>query len=283
MVLLLRKIAKIVGVLIGILVVLAVYLFVDFVNFKDGAAPVLMYHGVGRGKPSVWGNLIVSPETFEAHLRYLMKSDYKVVSVEELADRLATNKSVRKFIAFTFDDGYANNYEHAYPLLKRYGATATFYIIRNALGNDIYMSDREISEMVKNGMKIGSHTMSHSNLTAIDKSFYVKEIQGSKMLLEQRYGVDVDSISYPYGAYNKDVLDEVMAARYKIGVGGQFGVNTVDSYNDNPYAMDRVGIYGEDTDAKGLAQTLERAYFVGYLRHRGVDVLRLRKIFKKRP
>lgn len=278
----LTKIFKVAGAVMAIIVVIIGYVFADYINFKSGAVPVLMYHGIGYATTTEWGNLLVSPELFEVHLKYLKDAGYRVVSVEELGDRFSTNKAVEKYVAFTFDDGYENNYRYAYPLLKKYGFTATFYIIRNALGRDDYMSDEQIKVMLKDGMKFGSHTMSHSNLTLIDKSQYVREIQGSKMLLEQRFGFDVESISYPYGAYNEDVVKEVVGARYKFGVAGKYGINTADSFNDSPYTMNRIGIYTDCAgDAGAFAHTLERAYFVGYLRYRGIDLVEMKKIFKK--
>jgi len=275
------KVIKRIGICTAVILVLLGYVFMDFLNFKEGAAPVLMYHGVGVGTVKEWGNLLVPPEKFEAQLQYLKDGGYTVVSVEELAERLATNKTVNKYVAFTFDDGYVNNYQYAFPLLKKYNSFATFYIIRNALDSKDYMSDTQIREMLKAGMKIGSHTMSHSNLKIIDIELYAREIHGSKMLLEQRFGTEVESISYPYGAYNNDVLKEVFDAGYKIGVAGKYGVNTVDSFNDNPYTMNRVGIFEDKTmDISTFAHILEQAYFVGYLRHRGIDAIELKKFFK---
>jgi len=256
-------------------------MFMDFWRFKDGAAPILMYHGVGVGRASVWGDLLVSPQTFEAQMKYLQISGYKVVSVEELADRLAMNMSVKKYVAVTFDDGYSNNYEFAFPLLKKYGATGTFYIICNALGSEGYMGDTEIKNMLQAGMRIGCHTMSHSNLTVIDNKFHIKEILESKKFLEQRYGIELESISYPYGACNDKVVGETSNANYRVGVTGKYGINTAITFNDNPYIMNRVGVYGEDMEAKGLKSTLARAYLIGYLQYRGIDVIELRKNIKK--
>ncbi len=276
------RLFKVAGAMMAIVMVVLSCVFIDYLNFKSVAVPVLMYHGIGPATDKEWGNLLVAPELFEAHLKYLKNTGYRVVSVEELAERLSTNKDLKKYVAFTFDDGYENNYRYAYPLLKKYDFTATFYIIRNALGGEDYMNDGQIMAMLKDGMRFGSHTMSHSNLALIDKSQYVREIQGSKMLLEQRFDFNVESISYPYGAYNGDVLKEVVRARYKVGVAGKYGINTVDSFNDNPYIMNRVGIYTDCAeDANAFAHTLEKAYFVGYLRYRGMDVVEIKKFLKK--
>lgn len=276
------KILKILGTVMVVIVVIFGYVFADYLSFKSGAVPVLMYHGIGPATAKEWGNLLIAPELFEEHLKYMKDTGYRVVSVEELAERFSTNRDIKKYVALTFDDGYENNYRYAYPLLKKYGFTATFYIIRNALGGEEYMNDGQIRAMLKDGMRVGSHTMSHSNLTIIGRDQYIREIQGSKMLLEQRFNIDVESISYPYGAYNGDVLREVAGARYKVGVAGKYGINTMDSFNEIPYAMNRVAIYTACAeDANAFAHALEKAYFVGYLRYRGMDVVEIKKIFKK--
>lgn len=91
----------------------------------------LAYHGSTAekltGLDNVWGKHI-DAETFEAHLEFITRH-YQVVPVSEIVTCLREKKALpRKTCFITFDDGYVGNYEVAYPLLKQYGAVASFYI-----------------------------------------------------------------------------------------------------------------------------------------------------------
>lgn len=275
-----KSVIRKIGIFLSIILILAGYLTMNYMGFKERAVPILMYHGVGTGDPKQWGDMLISPELFEKQIQYLTQHGYKVVSVEELSERFRLNEDVEKYIAITFDDGYENNYEYAFPILQKYNATATFYIIRNAIGNDEYMNEEQIAKMVDAGMRIGSHTMSHSNLTLIDESMYQRELAGSKMLLGQRFEkAIVESISYPNGAYNDAVVRKAMEYGYKEGVTGIIGVNTKESYDKNSMTLRRVGVYDRGFGIEVFARTLEKAYLVGYFADKGIDLLKIRNEF----
>lgn len=277
----LNNILKKIAVIVGIILVVSIYVFSDYLEFKDRSVPVLIYHGVGTEDKKDWGDMLITPQLFEKQLQYLTERGYKIMSVEELSELFRTNKQVKKCVALSFDDGYANNYYHAFPLLQKYNATATFYIIKNAVGTDNYMDDMQIEKLLKAGMKVGSHTMSHADLTVLDESQLQRELAGSKMLLGQRY-VDyvVESICYPNGLYNEYVVNKCMAFGYKEGVGGKVGVNTHNSYNEAPFEMYRVGVYDRGNGIDGFARTLEKAYVTGYMREKGVNLAFFRELFK---
>lgn len=269
-------------VLSVVVLVALTYVFFDYLSFKDRSVPVLMYHGVGTEDPKNWGDMLITPQLFEKQLQYLQSHDYKVVSVEELCERFRTNREVKNYVAVTFDDGYVNNYLCAFPLLQKYNATATFYVIKNAIGTSNYMNEKQIEQMLKAGMRIGSHTVTHRNLTEIDPGELQRELAGSKMLLGQRFeDLVVESISYPNGAYNDEVTAASVAAGYQEGVGGEPGVNTHDTYNDNNFALYRTGVYDRGDGVKGFVKTLKKAYFTGYMREKGINLAEIRAFFRK--
>lgn len=269
-------------VLSVVVLVALTYVFFDYLSFKDRSVPVLMYHGVGTENPKNWGDMLITPQLFEKQLQYLQSHDYKVVSVEELCERFRTNREVKNYVAVTFDDGYVNNYLCAFPLLQKYNATATFYVIKNAIGTSNYMNEKQIEQMLKAGMKIGSHTMTHRNLTEIDPGELQRELAGSKMLLGQLFeDLVVESISYPNGAYDDEVVAASVAAGYQEGVGGEQGVNTHDTYNDNNFALYRTGVYDRGDEVKGFVKTLKKAYFTGYMREKGINLAEIRDFFRK--
>ena len=95
----------------------------EYEAFKKTSAPVLMYHAVGPEEGADWPRtLIMKPELFEAHLQYLKEQGYTIVTVAELAERLQQGKSVDKYVALSFDDGYKNNHSVVLPILQKYDA-----------------------------------------------------------------------------------------------------------------------------------------------------------------
>lgn len=276
----LKKISKWIIIVAVLFLGAFAYFFVDYIGYKNQSAPILMYHGIGYGSVEDWDDMLIGTKLFEKQIKYLSDRDYKIVSVEELAERLRNNQSITKYVAITFDDGYENNYTDAFPVLKKYKVSGTIYLIRNAIGTSGYLNDQQIREMLKYGMKIGSHTMSHTDLTTISSDLYQREITGSKMILGQRFlDVVIESISYPNGMYNDEILDSVEKAKYQEGVTGNIGVNTHASFKENPFLMFRVGIYDRGNGVDGFAKTLEKAYLTGYLATKGIDLAKLRSWF----
>lgn len=183
--------------------------------------PVFNYHHI-RPMPSVASSTItdraftVSPEGFETHLQYFQDNGYQAVSIYDLLDYFDTGKPLPpKAIAITFDDGYYGHYKWAYPLLKKYGMAATFFIIVNNVGKPGILTWNEIREMSENGMFIGSHTLNHPNLAAIGDDQLRRELVDSKKILEEKIGKKVDLLAYPGGNYNAHVIDLVKETGYQ--------------------------------------------------------------------
>lgn len=102
-------------------------------NAGSKKALILMYHQVCEKRSDPW-DLAVHPERFEQQLGAL-KRRFDVVSIDELVYSVAEGKLRKNMVAITFDDGFADNYNNAAPLLEWYGLPATFYIATNALTN----------------------------------------------------------------------------------------------------------------------------------------------------
>ena len=87
---------------------------------------VLMYHRINDTETDPWG-ICVSPKNFEEHIQFL-KNNFNIVSCKDLVDQVRTDNITDNSICLTFDDGYADNYEHAKPILEKYNCPATFFI-----------------------------------------------------------------------------------------------------------------------------------------------------------
>ena len=253
----------------------------EYAAFRKTGAPVLMYHAVGPEEGADWPRtLIMKPELFEAHLKYLKEQGYTIVTVAELAERLQQGKSVDKYVALSFDDGYKNNHSVVLPLLQKYDAKGSFFVINRDIGDELHMNEQEIKELIAAGMELGSHTYSHNPLAAIDEKYLVWETDTSRYWLKKKFdGYIVRTLAYPNGSYN----DRVIAAAKKYGfyraLTGHVGVNTAATYQKAPFEMYRVTVADDGNGLEGFKKRLEQAYFFGFLQTKGIDINIVRDIF----
>ena len=253
----------------------------EYAAYRKTGAPVLMYHAVGNEEGEDWPkSLIMKPELFEAHLRYLKEQGYTIVTVAELADRLQSGESVDKYVALSFDDGYKNNYSVVLPLLQKYAAKGSFFVINRDIGDDLHMNETEIKGLIAAGMELGSHTYSHNPLAKIPEKYLVWETDTSRFWLKKKFdGYIVRTLAYPNGSYN----DKVIAAAQKYGfyraLTGHVGVNTADTYKRAPMEMYRVTVADDGNGLEGFKKRLEQAYFFGFLQTKGIDVNVVRDVF----
>lgn len=201
--------------------------------------PVLNYHHVAPlPKSGSARDYYVSPEMFEAQMTYLQRKNYKVLSMQEFYDLLKTGENPsQKSVLITFDDGYGDNYDYAFPVLKKYGFVATFFVVSGSSG----MTSSELREMAAAGMDIGSHSKTHTDLATLDDEGQLSdEILKSKLTLQYMSGSSVSAISYPGCTADSETLKHVGSAGYLLaftcgrGIDHRFGAH---------YVLQRVHIY----------------------------------------
>ena len=214
--------------------------------------PVINYHKI-ETKHDI-GITTRTPQQFAEDLRFLHENDYHTLTFKNL---LNAETIPDKSVIITFDDAYKSFYTSAYPMLKHYGFSAVVYVPLNYLGRlndwDVqyfgkkyeHISKEELLEIHKGGMEIGSHTLSHRMLTALDKNEAEKEIAGSKTSLQALLNDDVISISYPFGRFNNTILELSEKAGYAFGVGLLSPVNSVEKYQT--LSIKRFNIYRIDS------------------------------------
>jgi len=204
--------------------------------------PVLMYHYVLDTEKAKKDKRIITPNTLEAQLHFLKVNDYNVIPLEEFAQMLKENKGIpRNTVVLTFDDGHLDNYENAYPLLKKYNMPATMFVIVNSLSEPNFVTHEQIKEMSDSGLiTIGSHALSGEHLPSITEDAELKEeIYDSKRKLEEILGKRVNFFSYPIGGFNENIREMVIDAGYEAAVATSPGV---DYSNSDPFAIKRVRI-----------------------------------------
>ena len=195
--------------------------------------PILMYHQVLDKEPVLSKfNLHILAADFEKQLQYLQKHGFETITFNDLL----TKKIPQKPIMLTFDDGYENNYDFLFPLLKKYDMKAVIYILGDRKHEtnfwDIPLGEAEhdllkpaqILEMQKSGLvEFGSHSLRHARLGSLKKAEIEKEIAGSKKTLEAFLKKPVLSFAYPYGVFNEEIKKITRAAGYTFGLAVKHG------------------------------------------------------------
>ena len=133
------------------------------------------------------------------------------------------------YISFTFDDGYLNQYENGYSVIKKNNINGTLYVITGHIDGYFeetrLMSLENIQEMEQSGWEIGSHTVNHPFLTRTDNLEY--ELVKSKKYLEKN-GIDPKGISIPFGDYNNIVIEKTKK-HYDYIRTSDWGINNLSS------------------------------------------------------
>ncbi|MDP3992811.1 MAG: polysaccharide deacetylase family protein [bacterium] len=199
--------------------------------------PILMYHYIrdyqDRTDDPLGVQLSVSPKTFDKQLSILKNAGYQTISLEDFAQ----GKYQPKSVVLTFDDGYDDHYTNALPILEKYKATATFFIVSGFLGRTGYMTTPQVQQLKLAGMEVGGHTITHLNLANADYEKATKEISTS---LRSRDSV----FAYPSGKYNPVTLDIVSGLGVRAAVTTNLGVATEKS---SLYELPRIRVK-EHTD-----------------------------------
>lgn len=180
---------------------------------------ILCYHGI---LDNPWGlsELFVKVNEFEAQMKYLSENGYTTL----FASEIASAGNYEKPVIITFDDGYADVYNNAFPILKKYNLKANVYMISGWINGDVYMTTAMTKEMSDSPLiEIGSHTVNHKALAALSDEEIDYELKTSKQDLENMIGKSVDVIAYPTGSFDQRVT-KITSQYYKYGLSTINGV-----------------------------------------------------------
>lgn len=216
---------------------------------------ILEYHEIVAGQPQEIH--AVSAQLFADQLAWLSDQGYQVVRLGDWVD-LAQRKSLNgeRLIALSFDDGYRDNYERAFPLLQARNFPATIFLVSAAIGKTSAWREgalaespmltwAQVDEMRRAGIEFGSHTLSHADLTRLDHKTIADELQQSRKDIENHLGEPVTLFSYPFSKLNREIKHQAAKAGYQ-------GACTYQPfYVGGPgcdrFAYQRVGILANDS------------------------------------
>jgi peptidoglycan/xylan/chitin deacetylase (PgdA/CDA1 family) len=224
------------------------------------ALPILMYHRIDRpqaGQPAMERRLTVSPSDFAAQMRWLVRHGYHGVTERQVYGAVVHGRPLpARPVLITFDDGYRDVLVHAVPVLARLHLPATAYVITDRTGNGAggpWLTWADLRRMDRLELDIGSHTVSHVNLTALPRGAALTELQRSRRTLELGLHHPVQWFAYPFGAFDGRVTDLTRRAGYVLAVTTRSGHTQVRS---RPLELHR----NEVLDTTGVAGV---AAFVG--------------------
>lgn len=206
-------------------------------------APIIVYHSVDDS-----GSCIsVRPSEFEMHMRYIKESGYKTLTLTEMVNIWKQKiKEPYKAVVLTFDDGYLNNYDVAFPTLKAFGLTATIFLTTDFIGKrctwdkkgeipDLPLLTWEmIREMDQYGIDFQPHSATHPHLTSLTVSQIEEEIRRSKQVIEERLDKECRLFCYPYGEFDERIINVLIKLGFIAAVAGQ-------SVQEDLYSLRRIG------------------------------------------
>lgn len=230
--------------------------------------PVLMYHRIAVDGPRELASYRVGPAEFEEQLRYMKSMGYYSVSLEEWHAAKERRKQIRgRPVLLTFDDGYVDFLEEAFPLLEKYGFGALVFLVAGRIGRsnswdskygetNRLMTWEQICALQEKGIEFGSHTVTHPPLTALSPEEIVREGALSRAILQKGLGRQVKSFAYPFGDFDPVVSHLIGACGY---IYGFTCYSDVSRYHDSLLAMPRINVEGGAT-VEWLAHKMEFRY-----------------------
>jgi len=228
--------------------------------------PILMYHSIADDASPKFKSFAVSPSLFADQMAYLQQHDYTPINVTQLVHTYMQKKTLlpARPIVITFDDGFADFFTHALPVLQQYNFTATLYITTAFVNGTSKWLESEgeamrrlltwsqIHEINAAGIECGAHSHTHPQLDVLDLAKMREEVVSCKKVLEDHLQEEVSSFAYPYGYYTTAVKQAVQEAGYTSACAVKF---TLSSEKTDPFALARLKV-SSDTSVKLLGELL---------------------------
>jgi peptidoglycan/xylan/chitin deacetylase (PgdA/CDA1 family) len=212
--------------------------------------PILMYHGVDSQNPSQSGELDVHPAQFAEHIAYLAYHQYHPITVAHLSKAARHEPGwdlPPKAIILTFDDGQADFYQNAWPILQQKNFCASLFVITSNVEKSSHPTQpssrqpsvtwQQIHEMSAKGLEVGSHSHQHRSLDLLSLAEARREISLSKTILEEHLNHPVETFAYPYGSYTAREKTLVQQAGYSAACAVRYHRS---STQDDRYALARL-------------------------------------------
>jgi len=187
--------------------------------------PILLYHRLG---PVLTDDMTVTTPVVESQLKLIQERGYQVIPLRKLLEAYNEPEAPppERSVVLVADDGHRSVYTDLFPLIKRFQIPVTLFIYPSAISNPsapYAMTWEQLAEVKASGLvDIQSHTFWHPNFkvdkkrlapAAYDK-FVQDQLVKSKTVLDQRLGLKVDLLAWPFGIYDDDLIKAASDAGY---------------------------------------------------------------------
>ena len=196
----------------------------------------LIYHAFGIKLAHDTYGISINIKKFKEHIKYLV-DNYKIIP--------ATNYSIDECntVSITIDDGYKDTL-NAIEVLDYYSIPSTIFITSNFINKENYLTENDLYEISKSNLfSIGTHGVSHKKLGKLSAQEQNRELQESKLRIEQILNKKIETTSYPHGSYNKDTFYILKKLGYKHAFSSIKGLNNMLTNN---YLLRRSEIISTD-------------------------------------
>lgn len=188
--------------------------------------PVFAYHRFGDSR---YPSTNISSDVFESQLKYLADNHYTVLTLGEAVAKWKAGKSLPdKAVILTIDDGYLSFYKNGWPLLKKYGYSATIFVQTGTIGGSDFMSWQQIKEMQKAGIEIGNHSHDHAQFLNLDgkdrMAAFRKDLAQASDQFQEHLGSKPTLYCYPYGEWTSDMEQVLRDAGFEAATAQKSGV-----------------------------------------------------------
>jgi peptidoglycan/xylan/chitin deacetylase (PgdA/CDA1 family) len=188
--------------------------------------PALMYHEIADAADAT-SYLAVPPAAFADQLALLRDEGWRTISAGALSAMLAAGNTVlpERTVVISFDDGYENFYSQAMPELAKHDFTATLFMTSgwvkearpSGAGIAPMLSWAQLADAARAGIEIGGHTCTHPQLDQLSNRSLRDELTVSKRELEDKLGMEVPGVAYPFGYASRVVYQMAREAGYQWG------------------------------------------------------------------
>jgi len=218
---------------------------------------ILMYHMVSKAESTKEARYSCLPDLFHSQMKVLASSGTQFITLKDIESFYIDNTPLPdSAVAITFDDGFMDNYDNAFPVLCEYEIPATIFLTTGLINksNDWMVRDNfperrmltwdAIHEMSNAGINFGSHTVSHPRLPELPTDKIREELVTSRNTIEDKLGQEVSYLAYPHGLYNDEVRQIAQEVGYTMACSTRSGFN---NKNEDLLALRRLEVYGTDS------------------------------------
>ncbi|MDX8466837.1 trifunctional glycosyltransferase/class I SAM-dependent methyltransferase/polysaccharide deacetylase [Mesorhizobium sp. VK23B] len=216
--------------------------------------PVLMYHSVADDGPAALARFRCTPAAFGSQMAWLRANGFHAVVSEQLEWFIANRRPfVGRPVLITFDDGFQNFADHAWPTLRKNDLTAEVFLVTDLVGESArwdavsgpptpLMDAGTVRRLAGEGAFFGSHLATHRAIDGLSSSDLAAELLRSRMFIERWTGRPTTAFAAPYSVTDRRLGRLARECGYRIGFGGRHGPADLDC---DPIDLPRIEIRGD--------------------------------------